>query len=1048
MANNADFEDYYEEPVEEAKGSEYTGLSNQGATCYMNSLLQTLFMTPEFRDKLYSWQYDQDRHGEVQDCIPLQLQLLFAKLHTAKGLCAKTTGLTKSFGWDSRESFEQHDVQEFCRVLFDAIERSVRDTAQASMITDLYEGVLHDYVKCLNCGTESRREDKFLDVSLTVKNVFDKVYNDSVEKALENYLRAEFLSGDNRYMCEVCSSKQDALKGLKFKQLPSILALQLKRFDLDYTTFQRVKLNDEVRFPLVLNMNPYIREGLTRLESYEAPEEQAEAEGSRTFVPDDLDSRTLTAYKYTAYDAILADQEKLSIKMDDVVHDRFVEAEQRKKREEHNRCIEKYLKEGPDVYELFSVMIHSGSAFGGHYYAYIRSFERGGWHCFNDSSVRPISEDELKRVYGSNVKAAAGNYNGGSSSANAYMLMYRRVDPSNINEVLESRIPEFCRELILRDIEQDSVKARERTEKLSVLTVKVYYKGYETALEVKKDETFLELKEKAIKALGYALESENVRVRGYSLYYDSLLDIYKDAELIGHAGVSSYKTFGLEVKQSGDDFEEFDPDSIVLKVIMWDDSIETAPRLSIQQRITDARRLTIKKSSTVKELMQRIEEKFGLPADSMLILKKGYSTSPSATETLSAPGFLYCPMSYARVYEGTVLFVETAGSSLSKWKQEIEADSRRYTIKFNHPDEPLNAFGQADYRHSVVVDNTQTLQELKDLIAAKLQMETDTFLIKRGNKYGQEVKDLTAKVLTANLINNSIIYCEKGAPSLTFDFRLLICFASIAGSDVKPDGISYKILELVETPLNAKETVMQAKVKICRRLNAMYPSMALVPNRVCLRERNSERLCRVLRNQDLLEMYTLYEKKNLALQTLDADELELAPSQMIVVVRRWSPSTWELSPSCEVVIDKHSTVEAFGKTLAEKYQIEESDLEVCKITYTWNFMRTDLVKEHWQRTSRIFTTLTQSPWYLTIDGILFIIKDRSEPLRELTEGERRKFTLSTPTAGTSSYTYTRPKEASVKITVKSSGRTEESKAEETKTEESTETEGSPSIGSS
>lgn len=34
----------------------YLGLSNQGATCYMNSLLQTLFMTPEFRKALYSWQ--------------------------------------------------------------------------------------------------------------------------------------------------------------------------------------------------------------------------------------------------------------------------------------------------------------------------------------------------------------------------------------------------------------------------------------------------------------------------------------------------------------------------------------------------------------------------------------------------------------------------------------------------------------------------------------------------------------------------------------------------------------------------------------------------------------------------------------------------------------------------------------------------------------------------------------------------------------------------------------------------------------------------------
>jgi ubiquitin carboxyl-terminal hydrolase 47 len=31
------------------------------------------------------------------------------------------------------------------------------------------------------------------------------------------------------------------------------------------------------------------------------------------------------------------------------------------------------LRRGPYVYELFSIMIHSGSAIGGHYYAYIKS---------------------------------------------------------------------------------------------------------------------------------------------------------------------------------------------------------------------------------------------------------------------------------------------------------------------------------------------------------------------------------------------------------------------------------------------------------------------------------------------------------------------------------------------------------------------------------------------------------------------------------------------------------------------------------------------------
>ena len=74
--------------------------------------------------------------------------------------------------------------------------------------------------------------------------------------------------------------------------------------------------------------------------------------------------------------------------------------------------------------QLFAVLIHSGSAIGGHYYCYCKD-GGGSWYEFNDASISEIEEEDVGKAYGGSASNTRGGYSWQSfSSASAYMLMY------------------------------------------------------------------------------------------------------------------------------------------------------------------------------------------------------------------------------------------------------------------------------------------------------------------------------------------------------------------------------------------------------------------------------------------------------------------------------------------------------------------------------------------------------------------------------------------------------------------------------------------------
>lgn len=152
----------------------------------------------------------------------------------------------------------QKDVDEFFIMLMDRLEDTIKGRREEEVVKNLFQGQFANEFICLDCPHYSQRGEPFLAIGLEVKN------KHSVQESLKTFIADDMLEGDNAYYCEKCEKKIRTKKRCCIKKLPNVLILVLKRFEFNFDTMTKIKVNDYCEFPNSIDMEPYCQQSLAR----------------------------------------------------------------------------------------------------------------------------------------------------------------------------------------------------------------------------------------------------------------------------------------------------------------------------------------------------------------------------------------------------------------------------------------------------------------------------------------------------------------------------------------------------------------------------------------------------------------------------------------------------------------------------------------------------------------------------------------------------------------------------------------------------------------
>ncbi|XP_058056030.1 ubiquitin carboxyl-terminal hydrolase puf [Anopheles bellator] len=414
----------------------YVGLTNLGATCYMASCIQHLFMTPQTRDAILAIATDAPQKHKA---TLYELQRMFAYLMESerKAYCPRSFCRVYQMDHQPLNTGEQKDMAEFFIDLVSKLEEMTPELK--NLVKRIFCGVISNNVVSLDCGHVSRTLEEFYTVRCQVADMRN------LHESLDEVTVKDTLEGDNMYTCSQCGKKVRAEKRACFKKLPQILCFNTMRYTFNMVTMLKEKVNTHFSFPMRLDMSGYVEKTLmpqhyqeekrksqmrrshsrnvSESSTTEVAMGSSSSSSSSTTMPGNDDSSSSTGSSNgnptggagdrkqphddgdMAKSGSLAEEERSPEKTvnlnengsssNDGSND--LQRQQQTMDEEDSEDFNEHYE-----YDLVGVTVHTGNADGGHYYSFIKERNEDGdpnhqerWFLFNDAEVKLFDPSQI-----------------------------------------------------------------------------------------------------------------------------------------------------------------------------------------------------------------------------------------------------------------------------------------------------------------------------------------------------------------------------------------------------------------------------------------------------------------------------------------------------------------------------------------------------------------------------------------------------------------------------------------------------------------------------